>query len=278
VATDAMQSVFGMEPHAWQEQAMSHTIALAKDDTVGVILAGIVFTISPLLSLAADPTNKVDRRASQEFGNVVSFHLDEIKDRTEQLAAAASILNLDSNTTQTIFLFASPQAFVNNPVSRKLLDSIIQKKMLLFVAINEINLFVHFARYFHQEFAWLKPYLFSKLQSCGSASRTTVPVLFMNTTCNTTIVENVELLSGLQFHVANIFWPPLPGMQHRYVSFNICYSSGPLAVIQPHLKKLLSSNVTSKYIIYSNLCVMIEGIHSKLSLWLDTNNLHLFHW
>jgi hypothetical protein len=97
----------------------------------------------------------------------------------------------------------------------------------------------------------------------------------MNTTCNTTIVENVELLSGLQFHVANIFWPPLPGMQHRYVSFNICYSSGPLAVIQPHLKKLLSSNVTSKYIIYSNLCVMIEGIHSKLSLWLDTNNLHL---
>jgi hypothetical protein len=64
VAADAMQSVFGMEPHAWQEQAMSHTIALAKDDTVGVILAGIVFTISPLLSLAADPTNKVDRRAS----------------------------------------------------------------------------------------------------------------------------------------------------------------------------------------------------------------------
>jgi superfamily II DNA helicase RecQ len=70
-----MQSVFGLEPHPWQEQAISHIIALAKDDscaplllvcptgggksavrdTVGVILAGIVLTISPLLlSLAAD--------------------------------------------------------------------------------------------------------------------------------------------------------------------------------------------------------------------------------
>jgi hypothetical protein len=90
----------------------------------------------------------------------VSFHLDEIKDRTEQLAAAASILNLDSNTTQTIFLFASPQAFVNNPVSRKLLDSIIQKKMLLFVAINEINLFVHFPGIFTKSLLGSNPISF----------------------------------------------------------------------------------------------------------------------
>jgi superfamily II DNA helicase RecQ len=94
------------------------------------------------------------------------------------------------------------------------LDSIIQKKLLQFVAIDEIHLFVHFAHSFCQEFAWLKPYLFSKLQSRSSALRTIVPVLFMTATCNTTILENVELLSGLQFHVANIFWPPPPGMQH----------------------------------------------------------------
>jgi hypothetical protein len=74
--------------------------------------------------------------------------------------------------------------------------------MLQFIAIDEIHLFVHFARSFCQEFAWLKPYLFSKLQSCGSASRTTVPVLFMTATCNTTILRSVELLSGLHFHFA----------------------------------------------------------------------------
>jgi superfamily II DNA helicase RecQ len=148
--------------------------------------------------------------------------------------------------------------------------------MLRFVAIDEIHLFVHFARSFCQEFAWLKPYLFSKLQSRGSASRTTVPVLFMTATCNATIVANVlELLSGLQFHVANIFWPPPPGMRYQNVAFDVCYSSCPLAIIQPRLKKLLSSDETSKYIIYSNRRLKIEGIHSKLSLWLDTNNLHM---
>jgi hypothetical protein len=243
-------------------------------DTVGVILAGVVLTISPLLSLAANQNDKVSR-ASQEFGNVLSFHLDKIRDQKEQQAVARSISNMASDTTQTIFLFASPQVFVNNPVWRKLLDVIIFKKLLRFVAIDEIHLFVHFARSFRQEFAWLKPYLFSKLQSRGSSSRTTVPVLFMTATCNETIMKNVELLSGLKFHVANIFWPPPTGMQHRSVAFDIRYSSRPLGIIQPCLKKLLSTSDTSKFIIYSNRRVKIEGIHSKLSLWLDSNDLQL---
>jgi hypothetical protein len=55
-------------------------------------------------------------------------------------------------------------------------------------------------------------------------------------------------------------------------TFDICYSSRPLAIIEPRLKNLLSTNDMSKYIIYSNRRVKIEAIHSKLSLWLDTNN------
>jgi superfamily II DNA helicase RecQ len=103
-----------MAPHAWQEQDISHVIALAKDDlcaplllirptgggklavrdTVGVILAGVVLTISPLLSLAGNQANKVGKQASQEFGNVVSFHLDKIKHTIKQQAVAASVSNL----------------------------------------------------------------------------------------------------------------------------------------------------------------------------------------
>jgi hypothetical protein len=295
VATDAMQTVFGMAPHAWQEQAISHIIALAKADsgaplllvrptgggksavrdTVGVILAGVTLTICPLLSLAADQTDKISNRASQEYGNVLSFHLDEIRDRQEQVAVATTVSNLSSSTTQTVFLFASPQAFVNNPTWRKLLDSIIRQKLLRFVAVDEIHLFVHFARSFRQEFAWLKPYLFSKLQARGSSARTSVPVLFMTATCNESIMKSVELLSGLTFHVSNIFWPPPSGMRHRNVLFDICYSSRPLGIIQPRLKLLISTNENSKFIIYSNRRVKIEAIHSKLSLWLDTHNLHM---
>jgi superfamily II DNA helicase RecQ len=120
-------------------------------DTVGVILAGVVLTISPLLSLAAEQTDKVAMQASQEFSNVLSFHLDEIKDRAEQQAVAMSVLNLGPDTTQTVFLFASPQVFVNNPIWQKLLDLIIQKKLLQFVSVDKIHLFVHFACSFQQE-------------------------------------------------------------------------------------------------------------------------------
>jgi hypothetical protein len=63
----------------------------------------------------------------------------------------------------------------------------------------------------------------------------------MTATCNKTILKNVELLSGLKFHVANIFWPPPMGMRHHNVTFDICYSSHPLGIIQPCLKKLLTT-------------------------------------
>jgi hypothetical protein len=129
---------------------------------------------------------------------------------------------------------------------------------------------------FRQELAWLKLRLmFSKLQSRGSASRTTVPVLFMTVTCNKTTLVNVELLSNLKFHVANIFWPPPPRMQHRSVTFDTCHSIRPLAVIQPCLKQLTSANDAGDFVVHSNRCMKIEGICSKLSLLLDTNDLHL---
>jgi superfamily II DNA helicase RecQ len=184
----------------------------------GVILAGVTLTISPLFSLAADQNKKVASRASQEFGNVLSFHLDKMQDGKKQQVIADRISDLPVTTTQTIFAFASPQVFVNNPIWRKFLNLIIQNKLLQFVAADKIHLFVHFARSFRQEFAWLKPCLFLKLQSHGSAPRTTVPVPFMTATCNKTILMKVELLSSLKFHVANIFWPPPPRMRHCNVT------------------------------------------------------------
>jgi hypothetical protein len=71
------------------------------------------------------PIRPVGSRASQEFGNVMSFHLDEIRDTNEQQAVVTSLSNLSFDTTQTVFLFASPQVFLNNNIWRKLLDLII---------------------------------------------------------------------------------------------------------------------------------------------------------
>jgi hypothetical protein len=38
VAAEAMHSVFGMVPHVWQEQVISHIIALAKNDLCAPLL------------------------------------------------------------------------------------------------------------------------------------------------------------------------------------------------------------------------------------------------
>jgi superfamily II DNA helicase RecQ len=85
IAYEAMQNVFSMEPHDWQDEAISHIIALVKAnscgplllvrptgggksavrDTVAVILAGVVLTISPLLSLGSDQNKKIGMKASQ---------------------------------------------------------------------------------------------------------------------------------------------------------------------------------------------------------------------
>jgi hypothetical protein len=152
---------------------------------------------------------------SQEFGNVVSFHLDEIKHTTEQQAVTTSISNLGSDTMQTIFLFALPQVFVNHPVCwRKLLDLIIQQKVLCFVVAVD----VHFAHSFCQEFdAWLKPYI--SFQSCslvalphGQQSQGLVYA------CCPNLQQNNSPECGAPF------WPEIPFCQHLLASVIIAMS------------------------------------------------------
>jgi hypothetical protein len=183
-------------------------------------------------------------------------------------------LNLGRDTTQTIFLFASPQVFVNNPIWWKLLDLIVQEKLLRFVSVDKIHLFVHFACSFWQEFAWLKPYLFLKLQSHGSAMWTTVPVLFMTATCNEMIVQNVKLLSGLKFHQANIFCPPPPTWDAPSECNLRCPvqqspSGGDTTLPQDNF---CHQHYKQVHHILQSRRLKVEAICLKLLLWLDCNN------
>jgi hypothetical protein len=211
-------------------------------ETYSVMCAGVSLTITPLLCLGADQTQKIPQNTATNGGPVHVYHLDKLRCPRAQQLLSDCLLLLSINTDTTVFLFSSPQAIVNNQVWRPMIDSLIAKRLLSMLCIDEVHLFVQFGLTFRQEFALLQLVLFKKLRVLQVSPRsvelssfhTTVPVLFMMTICNQTMVEQIEKLSGLRFHrSSSICWPSADAMHHRNVCLRIVYTTYPLTT---HLK------------------------------------------
>jgi hypothetical protein len=214
------------------------------------------------LSLPIRPTKLACGRASQESGNVVPIHLDKIKDRTEQQAVLSFYL----------------------PRLRHLSTKSCLEKTVGFNYTEEVVVIC--CHWWDPSLRSLRPFVSPRVCLAETLSLFQVAVSWLcladNGLC---FVHDCNLQQNNSPECWAPFRPSLSCCQHLLASptwdatskclLNICYSSHPLAIIQPCLKKLLSSNATSKCIIYSNCHVnKIEGIHLKLSFWLDTNDLH----
>jgi superfamily II DNA helicase RecQ len=182
----AMHDVFGRMPYEWQVEIISHLSMMKKigtfirpgavllirptgggkssvRDVYSVMCAGVSLTITPLLSLGADQTEKIRKNASQNGGPVHSFHLDELRCPQAQRLLSERILSLSVDTHTTIFIFSSPQALVNNKLWRTMIESLIAKQLLSMLCVDEVHLFVQFGLTFRQELAQLQSVLFKKL-------------------------------------------------------------------------------------------------------------------
>jgi superfamily II DNA helicase RecQ len=110
----------------------------------GIILGGITLTIVPLLSLKADQTLKVNLRVLTDRLTAGAFHLDELSpSKFEKLHSLIADLG-PSGTMKSIVLFSSPQALLK-PSGHRLLDLLFERKILRFIAVDEVHLFIHFA-------------------------------------------------------------------------------------------------------------------------------------
>ena len=98
-------------------------------------------TIVPVLSLGADQRKKVIDKASQPYGQIISIHLDEIKNHNAVKEIIKHTLLLANNTKKTILLFSSPQAIVDNPHWKQFLKVLLMQKLLRLVAVDKIQLF-----------------------------------------------------------------------------------------------------------------------------------------
>jgi hypothetical protein len=152
LSTVAMYNVFGKMPYQWQLQIICH-LSLMKTidasifpgavlldvrptgggkssvgDVYSVMCAGVSLTITPLLSLGADQTQKICRNTSINGDPVHAYHLDELWCPKVQKLLSDQLFSLSIDTDVTVFLFSSPQAIVNNQIWCPMINSLIMKR------------------------------------------------------------------------------------------------------------------------------------------------------
>jgi superfamily II DNA helicase RecQ len=171
---------------------------------------------------------------------------------------------------KTLFLFSSPQLIVTKPAVLQILQSLLQNGHLVFVAVNELHLFVHFALSFRTSFASLKPILFDHLHA-PSSTAPLVPLLLMTVTCTPRILKDAEELLGFTLEPSNIHWPSPAGMRHRSVDFQLLYTSKAYTLFKTLLSALLRQP-TRKYIVYVNQRLMVQSFSKNYSLALDEDD------
>ena len=100
-----------------------------------------------------------------------------------------------------------------------MLYTLIRKRLLVLLAIDEIHLFVQFGLYFRSEFLQLRTLLFDRVRLPNH--RTRIPVLFMTATATAPLIRHLQLITGISFGRSNIFWPSPIGMQCRSVCIKV---------------------------------------------------------
>jgi superfamily II DNA helicase RecQ len=146
LSTVAMHNVSGKMPYQRQLQIICH-LSLMKTidasicpgavllvrpngggkssvpDVCSVMCAGVSLTITPLLSLGTDQTQKIRQNTSKDGGPVHAYHLDELRCPKGQKLLSDQLLSLSIDIDGTVFLFSSPQAIVNNQIWHQLLNN-----------------------------------------------------------------------------------------------------------------------------------------------------------
>ena len=126
-------------------------------DCVGFCLRGVVVTIVPLLSLAADQTEKMKiiiKNAGLQNNDVVSvYNLDTIRSVDGTSKLQAKLRNIQPNGRHTIFLYSSPQKISASPSWQKLIQDLVGNNSISLVACDECHLFASQGMEFRAEFS-----------------------------------------------------------------------------------------------------------------------------
>jgi len=233
-------------------------------DCIGFCLRGVVLTIVPLLSLAADQTHKmrvIIKQAGLQTNDVVcAYNLDTIRSADGNARLQAMLRTIKPNGRQTIFLFSSPQKLTASTSWQKLIHDLVLFNSLSLVACDECHLFASQGMEFREEFSKLKQVLFDVIKKGVSC----IPVLFITATASEVMVSDLEALTSLVFNTPyDLLWPcNIMGVQRRNVFIDLLVTESPLRRIKAVLQSITLSTEgnTMKAVVYSNSLKRVQNM------------------
>ena len=104
---------------------------------------------------------------------------------------------LPNDMKNSILLFVSPQAIVDKPYWMQFIKDLVTRKLLRLVAVDKIQLFIHYGLLFRHQFSMLSNTLFRDLKVGRTCTK--IPVLFMIVTYTVEMFAQLQTLTGLNF-------------------------------------------------------------------------------
>ena len=217
ISDQAMQLVWNRAPIDFQREAIPRLLMMrcapynpqalllvqgtgggksAVAQTVGCVDCGVTLIIVETLALAADQRSKVTS-ANGLYGPILAYQLDSIKKKDLVEKLKKKLLSLKKEDNTTVFLYTSPECLMREPW-RSVMVTLIDRRVLKLVCIDEIHLFVMFGITFRKEFTLLKKSFFRHLvcnrdprytYSTGLCHDLKVPLLLMTATFNNKLLS-----------------------------------------------------------------------------------------
>jgi superfamily II DNA helicase RecQ len=201
-------------------------------DTFAVAQGGVTWCISPLLALAADQETKINAGSNT---TITAIHIDAYRSPVAQKLLRDCITSLSLSSPTTTIILSSPQAIMHNSNYWSILHTLIRKRLLVLLAIDEIHLFVQFGLYFRSKFLQLRTLLFNRVRLANH--RTRLPVLFMTATATAPFIRHLQLITGL--------WPSPIGMQCCSVCIKVRLNASVLNFVHKSIHPLCPLSTTA---------------------------------
>ena len=222
IAEQAMQSTWNRTPCDFQSEAMPRLLMMrcipntpsamllvqgtgggksAVPQTVGAVTRGVTLIIENTLSLSADQHSKI-KSANTAHGPIKAFHLDSIRTKRNDEKVSNLVTTLANNTNASTFLFSTPEYLLKNPWMT-MIETLIDKRLLRLVCVDEAHQFAMFGCAFRPEFSLLKDSLFKKIvnnndSNENSNNSSSLPINLKVSLLLMTATFNIQLSSILQ--------------------------------------------------------------------------------
>jgi len=161
---------------------------------------------------------------------------------------------------------------------RSIMVTLIDRRVMKLVCIDEIHLFVMFGITFRKEFTLLKNTFFRHLV-CNLDPRYTyatslchdlkIPLLLMTATFNNSLLSLSEKMIGVKVLPNNFLWCGRGKMARRHIKINVSMTIQSTRYVKKVLESTLSGNLNKKAIVYTNTAACLEQLRSDLELWMD---------